>query len=245
VGPRERVRWITTLEFFGNALTAGSVAVIMMHRGTPLFERLICTLLLVLFIPVAIVTSQTDQGWTAAGIRNGVTLAFRDDPQLDARQVRAVAELPHSPDSIIPVVCDFTQMLDPDTRETRVLSGDIGGRYEIYLRYASRYLVVSARDVALDVRREAKGCAWSEVAGRVPPQSGAVRMPLLRGSWTVERIDPSRSRVTYEIAVRPGGSIPGWMVRRGAVSALPGIIGRVARCLASLERPAGRCPNPS
>jgi hypothetical protein len=104
--------------------------------------------------------------------------------------------------------------------------------------------VVSARDVVLDVRREANGCAWTEVDGRVPPQSGAVRMPLLRGSWTVEPIDPSRSRVTYDIAVRPGGSIPGWMVRRGAVGALPEIIGRVARCLSSPEGRDGRCSTP-
>jgi hypothetical protein len=208
------------------------------------FERLVCTLLLLL-TSVAVVTTQTGRDGTAAGTKDGVTLAFRDDPQLDARRVRATAELPHPPDLIHPVVCDFTQMLDPDTRETRVLSGEIAGRYEIYLRYAPRYLVVSPRDVVLDVRRAANGCAWSEVADRLPPQAGAVRMPLLRGSWTVEPIDASRSRVTYEIAVRPGGSIPGRMVRRGAVGALPDIIGRVARCLSSPERSAGRCPKPS
>ena len=201
--------------------------------------------LLLLFSSMVVAAAQTDQGWTGAGVKNGVTLTFRDDPQLDARQVRAVAELSHAPNRIIPVVCDFTQRLDPDTRETRVLSGEIGGRYEIYLRYAPRYLVVSARDVVLDVRPEVNGCAWSEVTDRVPPQSGAVRMPLLRGSWRIEAIDPSRSRVTYEIAVRPGGSIPGWMVRRGAVGALPEIIERVARCLSSPERADGRCPTPS
>ena len=201
--------------------------------------------LLFLFSSMVVGAAQTDQGWRAAGIKNGVTLTFRDDPQLNARQVRAVAELPFAPGRIIPVVCDFTQIFDPDTRETRVLSGEIGGRYEIYLRYAPRYMVVSARDVVLDVRPEPNGCAWSEVAERVPPQSGAVRMPLLRGSWTVEPIDSSRSRVTYQIAVRPGGSIPGWMVRRGAVSALPEVIGHVARCLSSPERRDGRCPKPS
>jgi len=201
--------------------------------------------ILLLFASMSIDAAQTDQGWTGAGIKNGVTLTFRDDPQLNARQVRAVAELPHGPDRIIPVVCDFTQILDPDTRETRVLSGEIGGGYEIYLRYAPRYLVVSARDVVLDVRLEANGCAWSEVADRVPPSSGAVRMPLLRGSWTVEPIETSRSRVTYQIAVRPGGSIPGWMVRRGAVNALPEVIGHLARCLSSPERRNGRCPKPS
>jgi len=200
---------------------------------------------LLIAMSVAVVATQVDAGWTGAGIKDGVTLAFRDDPQLNARQVRAVAELPHPADRIVAVVCDFTQTLDPDTREARVLSGEIGGRYEIYLRYATRYVVVSARDVVIDVRREANGCAWSEVADRLPPQNGAVRMPLLRGSWTVEAIDPSRSRVTYQIAVRPGGSIPGWMVRRGAVSALPEIIGRVARCVSSLpDRGDGRCPKP-
>jgi hypothetical protein len=201
--------------------------------------------ILFLFASMAVDAAPTDQRWTAAGVKNGVTLTFRDDPQLNTRQVRAVAELPHAPGRIIAVVCDFTQILDPDTRETRVLSGEIGRRYEIYLRYAPRYLVVSARDVVLDVRREANGCAWSEVADRVPPQSGAVRMPLLRGSWTVEPIDTSRSRVTYQIAARPGGSIPSWMVRRGAVSALPEVIGHVGRCLSDPERRDGRCPKPS
>ena len=200
------------------------------------------TSILLLCASVALDAGQVDAGWTAAGIKNGVTLAFRDDPQLNARQVRAVAELPHAPGAIIAVVCDFTQRLDPDTRETRLLSGEIGSRYEIYVRYAPRYVVVSARDVVLDVRPQANGCAWSEVAARLPPQSGAVRMPLLRGSWTVEPIEAMRSRVTYEITVRPGGRIPGWMVRRGAVSALPTVIERVARCLASTERQEGRCP---
>jgi hypothetical protein len=200
--------------------------------------------ILLLCASMVLGAAQDDRGWTAAGIKDGVTLAFRDDPQLNARRVRAIAELPYAHDRITPVVCDLTQPLDPDTREARVLSGEIGGRYEIYLRYAPRYAVVSARDVVLEVRPEANGCAWSEVAERLPPQSGAVRMPLLRGSWTVEAIDAARSRVTYQIAVRPGGSIPGWMVRRGAMNALPDVIGRVARCLSSQERRDGRCPTP-
>jgi hypothetical protein len=79
------------------------------------------------------------------------------------------------------------------------------------------------------VRRDATGCSWSEVAGREPPRQGTVRMPLLRGSWRVEAIDDSRSRVTYQVIVRPGGSVPGWLVRRGAVDALPDIITRVSR----------------
>jgi hypothetical protein len=33
--------------------------------------------------------------------------------------------------------------------------------------------------------------------------------------------------VTYQVAARPGGRIPGWLVRRGAVQALPDIIARL------------------
>src|SRR5215203_795909 len=200
---------------------------------------------LLLFASITADAGQIEEVWQEAGVSNGVALSFRDDPQLNARHVRAVAELPHAADPIIDVVCDFTQLLDPDTRESRVLAGDIGADYEIYLRYAPRYMVVSARDVVLSVEAEDNGCAWSEIAGRLPPRPGAVRMPLLRGSWSVEQIDGSRSRVTYEIAVNPGGSIPGWMVRRGAVSALPDVIRRVARCLSVPERADGRCPKPA
>jgi hypothetical protein len=32
-------------------------------------------------------------GWTAAGTTRGVTMAFRDDPQLEVREVRATSEL--------------------------------------------------------------------------------------------------------------------------------------------------------
>jgi hypothetical protein len=182
-------------------------------------------------IALAAGATQADNGWTAAGVENGVTVMFRDEARLDAREVRAVAELPHAAARIVPIVCDFTQAIDPDVREARILSGDVGGRYVIYLRYAPRYLVVSARDVVIDVRPEPNGCSWMEVADRLAPTSGAVRMALLRGSWMVEPIDLSRSRVTYQIAVRPGGRIPDWMVRRGAIGAMPDVIARVSRCL--------------
>jgi hypothetical protein len=198
----------------------------------------------ILILVATFVALQPSAAWTDAGTKHGVSLTYRDDVQLNAREVRAVAELPHSAARIVPIVCDFTQTLDPDTREARVLSGEIGNRYEIYLRYAPQYMVVSARDVVIDVRRDEGGCAWTEVADRLPSPSGTVRMPLLRGSWTVEAIDASRTRVTYQIAVRPGGSIPNWMVRRGAVSALPDVIDRVSRCLSDPTVRDGRCPKP-
>jgi hypothetical protein len=186
---------------------------------------------------------RASQDWVTSGVNDGVALAFRDVPSLDAREVRAIAAIPHAAERILPIVCDFTQALDPDVREAKMLSGDVGTRYSIYLRYAPRYVVVAARDVVIDVRRESNGCTWSEIAGPMERRPGTVRMPLLRGSWVVEALEPSRTRVTYQIAVKPGGSVPGWLVRRGATSALPRVIEQVTRCLSSTTA-AGRCSAP-
>jgi hypothetical protein len=169
-----------------------------------------------------------------------IAMVFRDDPRFDTREVRAIAEMPHAAARIVAVVCDFTQQLDPDVREAKILSGDVNTRYSIYLRYTSRYAVVAARDVVIDVRRRPNGCDWSEQAG-VEERKSTVRMPLLRGSWLVESIAATRARVTYQIAVKPGGRIPKWLVRRGAAGALPRVIERVDHCLASLPAASSRC----
>ena len=177
-------------------------------------------------------------GWTAAGAKGGVTLAFRDDPQLDVREVRATTELPFSAARIFPLVCDFTHYgsLVSGVEETKRISGTAPLDYEIYMRYSPRFLVVSARDVVVHVQGQSRSggssaCQWTDLKDRVPEREGVVRMPLLRGSWTIEPLDGTRSRIVYQVAVSPGGRLPGWLVRRGAVSALPDVIEQVRRHL--------------
>ncbi len=176
--------------------------------------------------------------WTAAGTTRGVTMAFRHDPQLEVREVRATAELSFPAARIFPLVCDFTHYgsLVSGVQETRTISGTVPSDYEIYLRYAPRFLVVSARDVVVHVQGQSapdgsSACQWTDLKDREPKRKGTVRMPLLRGSWTIEPLDATRSRVMYQVAVNPGGRLPGWLVRRGAVSALPDVIEQVRRRL--------------
>ena len=177
-------------------------------------------------------------GWTAAGTTRGVTLAFRDDSQLDVREVRATTELSFPAARIFPLVCDFTHYgsLVAGVQETKMISGTAPSDYEIYMRYAPRFLVVSARDVVVHVQSQStpdgsSRCHWTDLKEREPERKGIVRMPLLRGSWTIEPLDVTRSRVVYQVAVNPGGRLPGWLVRRGAVSALPDVIEQVRRRL--------------
>ena len=96
--------------------------------------------------------------------------------------------------------------------------------YEIYMRYAPRFLVVSARDVVVHVRGqstpdESGGCHWTDLKEREPERKGIVRMPFLRGSWTIEPLDVTRSRVVYQVAVNPGGRLAGWLGRRTSAMA--------------------------
>ena len=172
-------------------------------------------------------------------MKGDVALAFRDDSALAAREVRATTELRFPADRIFAVVCDLSgyKTVVPGIQEARTIAGAIPADYEIYLRYAPRFLVVAARDVVLRVQGGPRadgafGCQWSEIAGRVAESRGVVRMPLLRGSWTIEALDANRARVVYQVTARPGGNIPAWLVRRGALSALPDVIDQVRQRLA-------------
>ena len=176
--------------------------------------------------------------WTAAGTKGDVTLAFRDDPELEVREVRATTELPFPAARIFPLVCDFSnyKSLVSGVEETRTLSGSAPSDYEIYMHYAPRFVVVAARDVVVHVQSQStvdgsSSCRWTELKDRELERKGIVRMKLLRGSWTIEPLDEGRSRVVYQVAVNPGGRLPGWLVRRGAVSALPAVIEQVRRRL--------------
>ena len=64
-------------------------------------------------------------GWTAAGTTRDVTLEFRDDPQLEVREVRATTELPFPAAGIFGLVCDFTHYgsLVSGVQETKMVSG--------------------------------------------------------------------------------------------------------------------------
>lgn len=183
-------------------------------------------------------------GWTPAGTNRGVAVAFRDDPQLDVREVRATTELRFPAARVFALVCDFRHYgsLVSGVQETKMLSGTAPSDYQIYVRYAPRFVVVAARDVVVHVQGQStpggsSGCQWTDVRGGAAERTGTVRMPLLRGSWTIEPLDATRSRVVYQVAVDPGGRLPGWLVRRGAVSALPDVIEQVQRRL-DQERPA-------
>lgn len=189
----------------------------------------------------AIVTATQAPEWTPAGVTNGIAVDYRDNKELDAREVRATAEMPATVERLFPMVCDFSTFSTwaDGIEEARLVSGTIPAKYDFYFRYKGRFLIVSSRDVVVRVEGGARangafGCEWSEVTGVVPERNGSVRMPLFRGSWTIEPVESpggGRSRVVYQAAVRPGGSVPDGLVRQGAVTELREVIEQLRRRL--------------
>lgn len=173
--------------------------------------------------------------WTAAGVKNGVTLSYREDLAVDAREVRATVDLPFAVTRIFEVVCNQTryQSIVPGLEEVRLLSGTVPENYELYFRYAPQFAVVAARDVAVRVQHlsDATGCRWWHLPGRVAGEPGVVRMPFLRGRWSIQPIDHGHAQVTYQVTADPGGRLPAWLVRRGTLGTLPDVIERVRQRL--------------
>lgn len=185
-----------------------------------------------------------DGAWEPAGVRDGVTLAFRDGQAAGVREVRATAELPAAAARVAELVCDLPRYvrLLPGLREARVVATHGPGHYDVYMQYAPRFIVVAARDVVARVVPLADssgtlGCTWQHVDGLVAPARGVVRMPLLRGSWHIDAIGSDRARVRYEVAADPGGRLPGWLVRRGALNTVPDVIARVRQALVTSPVP--------
>ena len=185
--------------------------------------------------------SPDEGGWTDAGTKHGVALAFRENPRLAAREVRATSEMPFPAEMVFSVVCDFPRYPEfvPGMLEATTLEGTSPADYVVYMRYAPKFLVIAPRDVILQLHGgpEPTGefrCTWSELPDRLPNRPGVVRMPIYTGSWTLEPIGAARTRVVYQVAIKPGGRIPDWLVRWGAARALPEEMQVVQKRLAAM-----------
>ena len=49
------------------------------------------------------------------------------------------------------------------------------------------------------------------ISDYIPPKEGIVRLAKANGSWLLTSIDTSRTAITYQMHVEPGGLIPAWL----------------------------------
>lgn len=180
------------------------------------------------------VAGHAQEGWRAAGSKNGVVYEKRAVSGSKFLEFRAVMQVPVAPAEALSKIWSLIVDEPPSSNRRRVLKHSDD---EVVVYDQIDTPVVSDRDVTLRIykvtRPEALEIRFeSNDALGPPPDPKRVRLPVVRGAWTIEPA-PGGSRLTYVCYSEPGGSIPAFMVK-GAQRDHAGI--DVERVLARLRK---------
>jgi hypothetical protein len=191
---------------------------------------LVLALVLLLSFPAV-----ADESWTTFDTRDGATYQRRSVAGSRFQEYRGSLTILAPPAEVARAVWSAIT----DSAPTTVTRRDIlsRGPDELVVYEQIRTPVVSDRDVTLHFRRRAEGTMFeisfvAENALGPPPAHGFVRLPVVRGKWTLTPAANGTS-VVYECYSEPGGSIPAFLVRGTQQSQ---VARDVDRALAKLPR---------
>jgi hypothetical protein len=156
-----------------------------------------------------------DEAWKTIDNREGVTYEKRTVPGSRYNEYRAVLAVAASPVETARVVWTGITDAIPATVKKRTVISRANDEVVVYDQIHAA--VVSDRDVTLRIRRVVTGDDIEirfESANELgpPPALGYVRLPVVRGKWTLLPAT-SGTHVVYECYSEPGGSIPAFIVR--------------------------------
>ncbi|MEX2208814.1 MAG: START domain-containing protein [Myxococcota bacterium] len=166
--------------------------------------------------------ARADADWQPLLTQDGVSVEERNAPGRTLPELRASAEIDAGVFEVLAVISDVPRQKEwmADCEESRLIREEPGDVSLIYNRTGAPW-PISDRDVVL--RAEAKLLEPSQHAAvsfanvddpSTPPIDGIVRMPRLAGSYDLVAAGPVRTRVTYQIDIDPGGSLPVFVVTR-------------------------------
>jgi uncharacterized protein YndB with AHSA1/START domain len=171
--------------------------------------------------------------WQEVNKREDVTVWARAVPNSSVREVRAEGIIEAPITNVWSVLGDIEHFVDfmPYVVETRVLETKGNGHFEYTLLNPP---LVSKRDYTLEITTvedpngEAFVRSWTSANHKgPPPRDGAVRLDVVEGSWTLEKIDGTHTRATYMLLTDPGGNIPSWMANKANTTSLPDLMNAV------------------
>jgi hypothetical protein len=158
---------------------------------------------------------RADDGWSTFDTRDGVTYARRPRPGSHFNEYRAVLGIARPPVETGRTVWNAITNNPPATVKKRVVLSSSEDDLVVYQQI--RTPVVSDRDVTLHIHRTVSGDSVEitfESASQLgpPPSPSFVRLPIVRGKWTLTPT-PGGTHVVYECFSEPGGSVPAFLVR--------------------------------
>jgi hypothetical protein len=166
--------------------------------------------------------ARADGDWQPLLTQDGVSVEERNAPGRTLPELRATVEIDAGIFEVLAVISDVPHQKEwmHDCEESRLIREEPGDVSLVYNRTGAPW-PVSDRDVVL--RTETKLVepgqhvlvSFANVEDpSTPPIGGIVRMPRLIGSYDLVAIGPARTRVSYQIDIDPGGSLPAFAVTR-------------------------------
>jgi hypothetical protein len=158
--------------------------------------------------------ARADEGWTELGTKNGVLYEKRAVSGSKFLEYRATMQVSLAPAQALQGIWKVITEMPPPTNNRRVLKRTDD---EVVVYDQINTPIVRDRDVTLRmykvVRPDVLAVRFeSSDAFGPPPDPKWVRLPVVRGAWTLVEA-PGGTRLTYVCYSEPGGSIPAFMVR--------------------------------
>lgn len=171
--------------------------------------------------------------WKKRSDAEGVEIYSREVPGARVHESKAVGVIDAPPRACFKLVTDFENYprVMPYTQEAKVMARE-GDKVSYFYTVIDAPLV-SLRDYTIrvvdDSAPDATGggyrARWVIANDHGPPRRDkVVRVAANTGFWEFTPIDGGQhTRVTYQVLIDPGGSIPAWIADRANLSAMRGL----------------------
>ncbi len=183
--------------------------------------RLVLTILFALFFVSSFLTAQ--EKWKLEKNAKGVKVYTRTVPGSDYREMMAVGvdDIPFEVAAEVAKDYNSYQQWYGMCKTLKLIKKSSDSNFDMY--FVLDMPVVTNRDAVIRVKtnfdfKKGRGrVTMTSVDSSYKKDAGLVRMPKVKGSFTITRLGPSRVQVVYQIHADMGGNVPAWVVNTAAV----------------------------
>lgn len=160
--------------------------------------------------------------WEVAKEKDDIVVYLRKVEGFALKEFRGVAEINASVEKLVAQLKDADKMKDwlPDCSKSELLEWK--DPVQIHYTITDAPWPVTDRDGYFKFEYTRISNGVKVLASCLPnykaEKEGLVRIPMTQGFWQFEKINDQRTRVTYQMLVSPGGSIPDWLANSGVVN---------------------------
>ena len=177
----------------------------------------------IIFVFVAFVCAEPAlaRGWQTITHDHGVTVEKKDVPGRDLPTFRGISVMNGGIYDVLTVLDDTPGRTEWVHRciESRVIKQISDFERYVYNRTKAPWPVMD-RDalvltkITVNIEKRTVKIAFKAAQGIFPEVDDVVRIPNLEGFYYMEALSESKTRVTYQLDLDPGGWLPNWLIKR-------------------------------